>query len=80
MSDEAKSSRGQTALVLVIGLAVLALYVLSVGPVGAVVEHSGFGEDAARVFYAPLIWLHHNTVLKEPLEAYARLWGWGPAR
>jgi hypothetical protein len=30
--------------------------------------------EPARVIYRPLIWLHHNTRLKEPLDWYVRLW------
>ena len=53
------------------------LYVLSIGPVVALVEKTGAGHKAVEVFYTPVIWLHDNTPLKEPLEKYAELWGWG---
>jgi hypothetical protein len=80
MSDESTTSPSQAPMAVAIVFAILVLYVLSVGPVGAVVEHSGRGQEVASIFYAPLTWLHQNTVLKRPLEEYARLWGWGPAR
>jgi hypothetical protein len=64
-----------TALVVVL-LASPFLYVLSIGPVVAIVEKTGVGRDAAQMFYAPVVWLHDHTPLKEPLEAYAQMWGW----
>lgn len=53
------------------------LYVLSIGPVGALTK-SGSNNVLAwvRGIYAPVVWLHDHTLLKKPLEAYARLWGW----
>jgi len=76
MSAESKRTGSGAAVALVLALLLPILYVLSIGPVGALVEKTGVGEEAAWVFYAPVIWLHDNTPLKEPLEAYAELWGW----
>lgn len=66
------------AATLVIALAVLAplVYVLSIGPVVAVANKAGYDLEALAGFYAPVVWLHDHTALKEPLEWYADLWGW----
>ena len=50
------------------------LYVLSVGPAIAISEIFPKSEPAFRAFYIPVIWLHDHTVLRGPLESYARLW------
>ncbi|MGI9430173.1 MAG: hypothetical protein ACR2NM_16045, partial [Bythopirellula sp.] len=53
------------------------LYVLSIGPVVAIVGTAGGPLDnGLRAFYTPVKWLHDTTPLKELLEAYGRLWGW----
>ncbi len=52
------------------------LYVLSIGPVVMVAESQGVGQETVRRLYYPVIWLHHNTPLQQPLEWYAMLWGW----
>ena len=52
-------------------------YVVSIGPVVAFNEHFlHFGDNIFVVVYAPVIWLHDATLLAEPLEQYAALWGW----
>ena len=54
------------------------LYVLSMGPVAKYLSVMGASSEAnnvAKAFYWPLIWLHGNTFMKEPLEAYMNLWG-----
>lgn len=75
---ESSPSRGSGVVPLVLAILVLVpiLYVLSIGPVVAVLKKTGTGEEAVLVFYAPVIWLHENTPLKEPLEKYGELWGW----
>lgn len=52
------------------------LYVLSIGPVVAVVEKTGVGEEAAHALYLPVVWLHDHTPLEKPLEKWGELWGW----
>ena len=52
------------------------IYILSIGPVIALVESVNVGRDAARAFYDPVIWLHGNTILEGPLEWYSNVWGW----
>ncbi len=53
-----------------------ALYVLSVGPAGVLVrKHLTFAPVIVTV-YTPLRWLHDHTPLRQPLDAYSRLWGW----
>ena len=63
------------------GLAVL--YVLSIGPVGAVAKKWSTGSTDKqkndvyrdlRLFYRPVIWMHDNTILKKPLYWYVDLW------
>jgi hypothetical protein len=58
-----------------IALTVPLFYVLSIGPVAAVAKRSGSRGTAMTQFYAPIIWLHNNTFLRKPLEAYLDLWG-----
>jgi hypothetical protein len=67
---------GTAPLLLAILILVPILYVLSIGPVVAVVEKTGTGREAVVIFYAPVIWLHDNTPLEKPLEKYAEFWGW----
>jgi hypothetical protein len=51
------------------------LYVLSIGPVVMIADKAGLSPRPFRKFYAPVIWLHDHTVLKQPIEWYAELWG-----
>ena len=51
------------------------LYVLSIGPVGLAAERIGTDPIVIWRFYAPIVWLHGNTFLRKPLEAYLGLWG-----
>ena len=55
---------------------VASLYILSIGPVGAARNHVNLdiSVDELRSFYGPVIWLHDNTFLKQPLEWYADAW------
>ena len=57
-------------------LVLLLLYVLSAGPVAALIDRSSSpqAEALAEAVYAPLIWLHDNTFLETPLDAYIELW------
>jgi hypothetical protein len=72
---EQPSGHGGVTWVVLIVL-ILVLYVLSVGPVAAVCKATGKPPPSElRQFYYPVRWLHDNTSLKEPLEAYAKLWG-----
>jgi hypothetical protein len=57
---------------LIIGLPVL--YALSIGPVAAITNKTGY-QSAAMQFYQPVIWLHEHTVLRRPLEIYVGLFG-----
>jgi hypothetical protein len=54
----------------------LALYVFSVGPAVAIAVkfRSGAALRAIEIIYTPLIWLHANTFLRQPLEWYVNLW------
>lgn len=52
------------------------IYVLSIGPDVALVEHGMLPKEPVVALYEPINWLHDNTLLEEPLEWYAALWGW----
>lgn len=49
------------------------LYVASIGPVGILVQDLDEREGLITI-YAPVGWLHANTPLREPLEAYTQRW------
>lgn len=52
------------------------LYVLSVGPVAAINQKTGFlPREYFMGFYAPLSWSYRNTPMKAPLDWYLGLWG-----
>jgi hypothetical protein len=51
------------------------IYVLSIAPVAKVMDKLGVSNRPAKVFYAPVIWLHDETPLREPLEWYMEAWG-----
>ncbi len=74
-SPESEASHGGwlwIALVLLLPV----FYVLSIGPVGAYTKNKPPSTlNAARKFYAPVIWLHDNTPLEKPIRAYVELWG-----
>ena len=75
MNDEcSETSHSRTLLWVVVFAPVL--YVLSVGPAVWVAQKMG-GPVNVFLFkaYTPVIWLHHETSLKMPLEAYFALWG-----
>jgi hypothetical protein len=59
----------------IIAMVLAVVYVLSVGPV---IYFLGPGGENGRAFfvtfYAPLIWLHENTPLRDGLESYAKWW------
>jgi hypothetical protein len=71
---EGESSRGGLGWALAVAFVPL-LYVLSVGPVGAIAKNNTNALPAVRAFYSPVAWLHDHTLLQKPLEAYANLWG-----
>jgi len=73
-SSDAKGSSGWLILFVIV---VPLLYVLSIGPVAAVVSRTNDTRiiNSLEKVYAPVIWLHDHTILKKPLEAYVELWG-----
>jgi hypothetical protein len=73
MADDARKSGGWRRIAPVL-LLLAVVYVLSVGPAEVAVARAGKGREAARTFYAPLIWLRDNTPLKRPLDWYVGLW------
>ena len=52
---------------------VAALYVLSIGPVAWLYQKNDWDNDYLETVYAPVIWLHRETALREPLEWYLDL-------
>jgi hypothetical protein len=79
MSDDNPRSPDKNAAGLMAVLLGLPLvYLLSFGPMGFLLEkfHAPMSlRPYVLAFYRPVIWLHDNTTLKQPIEAYARLWG-----
>ncbi len=54
------------------------VYVLSVGPVGAVVQKKSANRaifTTFQVVYYPVFYLHDRTPLRGALDVYAKLWG-----
>ena len=74
-ASEEKSSRSYWGFVLW-PVAVIVLYVLSVGPAGVAVE-KGLLPRRVMIIYQPLLDVAFNTPLERPFGAYLRLWGWG---
>jgi hypothetical protein len=56
-----------------LALVIPLLYLLSIGPAIKYLSGTPF-TDTLEILYAPVIWLHENTLLKEPLEEYVKLW------
>ncbi len=51
-------------------------YVLSIGPVAALVKDADWSTiEVVLTLYSPVIWIYDHTPLKGPLDAYVRLWG-----
>jgi hypothetical protein len=69
-----KRTGGAIAVLLVALLPIL--YVLSLGPAVMLAEMTESDELVAvfEVVYYPLRWLHENTPLREPHQAYVELW------
>jgi hypothetical protein len=75
MNQAENPGKNSAALIVIVGVLLLpVLYVLSLGPAVMIVDRTGMGEDFAKIFYYPLIWLHENTPLAGPLEWYVSLW------
>lgn len=71
---EAKSHAGRLSVVIV---GALLLYVLSIGPVVAIVAKSGLPHAWVKpmeILYAPLIWVCEHTRLRVPMEHYVGWW------
>lgn len=75
MNDEKTRSTSSWGVGAVVILPLV--YVLSIGPVAAFVEHYhvSYLRGSLEKFYAPVRWLYDHTPLKRPLESYVRLWG-----
>jgi hypothetical protein len=79
--DAVVTGSGRTGVLVLFWFAVIVpfLYLLSFGPVLALVERSGNRvlRDRVAVLYEPVAWLHDHTALKTPLEKYYYLCGGG---
>jgi hypothetical protein len=84
MSDpktERPTSRGFSWITaLWIGMIIVALYVLSIGPVARMYKATATPPGKAiRAFYAPLSFLHERVPFaKQTLDWYLKLWGANP--
>jgi hypothetical protein len=66
----------ETSIILVtLGVVLPMIYVLSIAPVAKVLDTLGVSTKTGKIFYAPVIWLHDETPLREPLEWYMEAWG-----
>lgn len=74
--DSPQRSSSSAVLLCAVVLLAPVLYVLSMGPVVALVERGSLPHEPIEFFYAPVIWLHNHTALEKPLEWYGALWGW----
>jgi hypothetical protein len=45
------------------------------GPVALLCERMGIDPGPIEPLYAPVMWLHDNTPLEQPIEWYVGLWG-----
>ncbi len=77
MDEEPPTWRGFTSNTWMWILMTLAVYVGGFGPAAKFyMTHPGAKVEAAlEAFYFPILWSHDHTFLKEPLEAYLKLWG-----
>jgi hypothetical protein len=48
------------------------LYFLSIGPVNYLTRSNREFDNTFTMIYAPIVWLHKNTTMKEPIESYLR--------
>ena len=76
-AEQTAGSRSSSGWLVTFVVVAPLLYVLSIGPVAALLSrtNSGVSVGTLRKIYAPVIWLHDHTLLKQPLEAYVELWG-----
>lgn len=76
MSDDTdnKSPVKRSSVVIAAVVAIPLLYLLSIGPAVAISEKFPSSGPTMRRVYLPIIWLHHHTVLRGPIEAYLELW------
>lgn len=70
------SKTNRYGLLVVLSLGFITIYVISVGPVVAMVEYMDRYRGVAWVVYWPVSWLHDRTFLEKPLEWYSGIWGW----
>ena len=80
-TTEAGAPKRGVSFILAAALLLLVLYVLSIGPVGWVIDKTGLytsnaGRHFFEVFYGPLEWAYrHNDLFKAFLDAYLKLFG-----
>jgi hypothetical protein len=76
MEEKEQTDRGRGSGICIVLIAMTPVfYVLLLGPAvrwhGSCPRHM---KKAIEVVFTPLVWLHENTPLKEPLGAYVELW------
>jgi hypothetical protein len=71
--DEEQNQRSGNMMTGMVFALLPILYVLSLGPAVWGVEKMGWDPDLWETIYQPLIWLHENTFLEEPLDWYVEL-------
>ena len=79
MSEEVEQhSQKHHGNVMIWAMLIPMVYVLSIGPVEALINRGGRHRQmimtVCKTVYAPLVWLHGNTPLKQPLEWYVFFW------
>ena len=82
MSEQNESNVSKHGLVFAMALLLLLpiFYVLSTGPVAWSMDKTNqFGGLIPKAvvvdFYSPVIWLHEDAFLHDPLDRYWRIWG-----
>jgi len=72
-TDDSSPLKSRGGVYVSYALMAVVLYFLSIGP-AAWLNSKDYLSDQAGIIYYPIIYLHDNTFLKEPLEWYVELW------
>ncbi len=68
--DQHKPGRSLVGCVIFLIIALPVLYLLSIGPILWLFIHMTWSMDTYYAICFPLVWLHENSFLKEPIEWY----------
>ncbi len=75
MRDEPESKSDHRAAIALVAMLPL-LYVLSIGPVDALVRRGVIpATQTLSDFYHPIHWLHDHETFRGPIDQYLKLWG-----